>query len=304
MNGHQRLLDGIRKANERANQQEGGSHGTPDEYNDFYGYVDLSIFVLKAGGNLSLIGPTGTGKTHLVKEVRRVLSEELGEEVALFMTRGTSDLMSHNLWTDIRLEPNPSGQGTVTKVVAGVASQWLMHDGPAIYFFDEATFTMMSILSGFMGVADHTKTKVLHDLKDEEGKPLVLKRGKDKYFIIAYNPSEKSEYAGTFQMNIAFLRRFEGFWVDYLPEEEERNMLEGMGLNLSDASRLTQFAAFTRQAYQDGDLTTPITLGNIKEYAKLIVQFGIDLDEILKLVLGKYPEAQHSVIEALWGQSG
>jgi MoxR-like ATPase len=298
-----RIIDGIKKANKRADAKAGGEHGVAEEYNDHYGHVDLSLAVLKSSGNLALVGPTGTGKTHLVKELQRVLSEELGTKVGLYMTRGTSDLMSHNLWTDIRLVPNPSGQGTVTEVVAGVATQWLMHDGPAIFFFDEATFTMMSILSGFMGVADHTRTKVLHDLKDEDGNPMVLKRADDKYFVIAYNPSEKSEYAGTFQMNIAFLRRFEGMWIDYLPEDVERDMLDEMGLNFSDASRLTQFAAFTRQAYQDGDLVAPITLGNLKEYAKMIQHHGVDLDDILTLIKGKYPEAQHEIINALWGQS-
>jgi len=258
---------------------------TIGEYVDNDNIVPLCVSILKRHKNLKLWGPTGTGKTMLAMHLAKLMGAKY------FGYQMTLDTQSYNLTTEPRIFDGN------TKIALNIIMQWLLHEGPALLALHEVNFTHGGVLGLLYDITDDQQQTYVPDLGT------VVRRSDDKFLIITYNPSEKSEYAGTQNLNIAFTRRFEGVQVGYLPQTTEMKILKKLGLSHRDSDKLCQMAQFTRTAYQEGELITPITLGNMKAWAKMIVEDGIDMPDVLRMILGMYPEVQHGKVQKFWGNS-
>ncbi len=265
------------------NKKLGKAEENIGEYIDNDNAIPVCMSILKRVKNLKLWGPTGTGKTMLAME----LANKLG--AAYFGYQMTLDTQTYNLTTEPRIFDGE------TRIALNIIIQWLLYDGDAVLALHEVNFTHGGVLGLLYDLTDDQQQTYVPDLGT------VVRRDSNKYLIITYNPSEKSEYAGTQALNIALTRRFEGIEVGYLPATVEMKILKKLGLSHRDADKFCQMAQFTREAYLEGELITPITLGNMKNWAKMVVEDGIEMTEILRLILGMYPQSQHGKVKKFWG---
>ncbi|RLI97817.1 MAG: hypothetical protein DRP00_03375, partial [Candidatus Aenigmatarchaeota archaeon] len=254
------------------------------EFVDERGYIRKAIAILKAVGNLRLVGETGTGKTTLVHK----LAEELN--VPLFETVLTEDTTR---WDLLACDVLKGGE---TKTRDGIVLKWLKNHG--ILYLDGFNYARASILSLLESLADFRGSVWIPEL----GK--TFKRTEKHYLIISYNPAEKSGYSGTFLSNIATIRRFEGLIVDYLsPLRETKLVQKYCGGNYEVSRRLVELANKTRELYRRGKLRTPLTTGNLINYGKLYSEHNLSLEDILDIILSLYPEEERETILRLFEES-
>jgi len=95
--------------------------------------------------------------------------------------------------------------------------------------------------------------------------------------VISFNPSEQAGYTGTYATNIATMRRFEGLIVDYLPMTKEK----------------------TRILYREGSLRTPLTTGNLLNYAKLYKYENLDFNDLMEIICSLYTVNEQKTIREL-----
>lgn len=273
----------MKRARQLENERQEKDDSEPIQYIDEEGKVNLAVAILKESGNLKLWGPTGTGKSLLA----RYLAQQL--KARYLHVQFAMDTQPYEFMTEPRVFDGNSWIAVKQMI------EFLLYDGPALLALHEVNLASSAVLGKLYDLTDWQREVAVPDLG------VVLPRTRDKYVVITYNPAERSEYAGTNELNIAFLRRFEGFEVDYLPASTELRELKRLGLSHRDAEKLTQMARLTREAYQTGDLRTPITLGNMKAWAGLITNQGLELSDIRTLILGMYPKSQHGVVLKYWG---
>lgn len=262
----------------------GGKIVTDVEFIDEHRYVPKAIGILNQVGNLRLTGETGTGKTYLTYALAQKLEMPLFEDV---LTRDTSrwDLLGQDI-----LE---SGSSTVRK---GIVTQWLEAERAMLYM-DGANYSEPSIFSLFESLADFRGNVFIPELNR------VYKRTKDHLLVISFNPAEKIGYSGTYQMNIATMRRFEGFTMEYLSEDKETKLIKAICGNYNFARKWVEIANKTRVLYRKGQLHTPLTTGNLKNYAKLWKFEHMAEEDIIDIAKSLYPEEQHTTVVRLWESS-
>lgn len=102
--------------------------------------------------------------------------------------------------------------------------------------------------------------------------------------------------SGTFIQNIATMRRFEGLVIDYLPIREETRLIMKLCDDDYDWSRKwVEFAKKTRDLYRNGNIRTPLTTGNLINYARLH-KAGMADDEIMEIVKSLYAELERETV--------
>jgi hypothetical protein len=102
-------------------------------------------------------------------------------------------------------------------------------------------------------------------------------------------------------MNIAQLRRFESLELGYLSLGNEAGLLKSQAkCSHEQAMRYVSMAAQTRALYRVGRLSTPITTGNLLNYAKLEVQEKLKDSEIADIMAAMYLQAERDTVNALW----
>ena len=252
-------------------------------------YERKALAILRVTGNLRLVGETGVGKTTFVHYLCDKYNWKL-YEYAL-----TSDTSRWDLLAQDVLE-----KGT-TKVREGIVALWLKDNDfdkydAIVLYLDEFNYADPSVLSLTNSLADFRKSIFIPELQT------TLYRSEKHYIIISYNPSEVSGYTGTFKINIAQLRRFEGLVMDWLPRHKEVNYLvqESSKKYYNEITKLVDFAQQTRENYRKGSLSFPITTGNLLNYVRLLMA-GLEMDDILEIVLSFYPEDEKDIIRTLWG---
>jgi len=255
------------------------------EYVDEYGYIDKCLAILRQVGNLRLVGETGTGKTTLVYK----LAEKLG--IPLFETVLTEDTTR---WDLLASEILKEGE---TKVREGIVIQWLKQKS-AILYLDGFNYARPSILSLLESLSDFRGTVWIPELK------ISLNRSANHYLIISYNPAEKSGYSGTFLSNIATIRRFEGLIIDYLsPFRETKLIQKHCDNNYDFARQFVELANKTRDLYKRGKLRTPLTTGNLINYAKLYQKEKLSKAEIIEIASSLYPEDEREQFKRLFEET-
>jgi len=262
----------------------GGKIVTDINFVDEHRYIFRSMAILKQVGNLRLVGETGTGKTTLVYALAQKMGLPLWEIV---LTRDISrwDL----LCTDVLEEGS-------TKSRKGLVVQWLESEGGILYE-DGANYCEPSIFSLNESLADFRGNVYVPELQK------IFKRTDKHFLIISFNPAEKTGYSGTYLMNIATMRRFEGLNIEYLSIPEETKLIKEISQNYTFARKWVEIANKTRTLYKKGKLRTPLTTGNLINYAKLWKQEKLAEEEILDIAKSLFPEEEHDTFTRLFEDS-
>lgn len=256
-------------------------------------YEKRAVAILRHTGNLRLVGETGTGKTTFVHYLCQKYNWKL-YEISLTSDTTRWDLVAQDILV--------KGE---TKVRKGIVTRWIEdkdknYDAIVLYL-DELNYADPSVLSLLNSLSDFRKELYIPELNK------TLYRSEKHYIIVSYNPSEVSGYTGTFKVNIAQLRRFEGLifrWLNafveigYLKDKLiEYGVTKTRAYNL--AKKLVDNAQRTRIAYVQGQISFPVTTGNLLNYCRLLAN-GLDLDDIKELVLSFYPYEEQKKVRELW----
>lgn len=246
------------------------------QYIDSYGYIEKSKTILDITGNLRLIGDTGTGKTTLVHRLAELYNLPLYETV---LTRDTTR------WDLLATDTLSKGE-TETRI--GIILDWLQNPDGGIAYMDGFNYAEPSIISLLESLADFRGSVWIPELKQ------TFYRSAKHFLVISYNPSEKAGYSGTFLENIATIRRFEGLRVNYISPMHERKLIQDhagkdVQTGYKFAAKWVEIGKKTRQMYKDSKLRTPLTTGNLINYAKFYAK-GMAEDDILEIASSLYPE--------------
>lgn len=215
---------------------------------------------------VGMVGPTGTGKTHLVYKIAAdeglpIFEINCALQTSVYELIGKYVGLGRENWVD----------GTIVV--------WCRHGG--ILYVDEANMMKPDILAKFHPVMDQRGHLVLTERENE-----IVKRHPKGYIVLSFNPYS-IEYAGTKPLNVAFRRRV-NVWVhlDYLSagpkvsETEVESLMSRSGLKDKKlAYKIVKSAAELRRLYELGELPLAPSLGNLISWARLVAVDGISAEE-------------------------
>jgi nitric oxide reductase NorQ protein len=230
--------------------------GTPYYIDSGNHYVERIVRALYYFKQCSLIGPSGTGKTHIVYLVAELTGLPIWE-VNCGLSTSSFDLIGRFI-----------GLGK-ENWIDGLLTQWLRKGG--IMYLDEANMMKQDVATRLNPVLD-TRGHLVINEKDNE----VIERHKYGYLILSMNPYS-AEFSGTKPLNAAMRRRM-AVWInfDYTSVGEqispnEVEMLRKRSRVPEDvAYKVIQVGAELRRQYKAGDLPYGPSLGDLINWATLV----------------------------------
>ncbi|MDX1373181.1 MAG: AAA family ATPase, partial [Nitrososphaeraceae archaeon] len=183
---------------------------TPPYYDKGENYVERIVRALGYFKQCALIGPSGTGKTHIIYLVAELTQLPLWE-INCGLQTSAYDLFGRYI-----------GLGK-ENWIDGIITSWCRHGG--ILYLDEANMMKQDVATKLNPILDARGHMVLNE-KDNE----LINRHKDAYMIISMNPFS-AEFTGTKPLNAAFRRRmsvwlnFDYMSVDNHIDDKEVNLL-------------------------------------------------------------------------------
>ena len=237
---------------------------TPPFYDNGQNYVERIVRALGYFKQCACIGPSGTGKTHIVYLVAELTQLPLWE-INCGLQTSAYDLFGRYV-----------GLGK-ENWIDGIITSWCRYGG--ILYLDEANMMKQDVATKLNPILDARGHMVLNE-KDNE----LINRHKDAYMIISMNPFS-SEFTGTKPLNAAFRRRmsvwlnFDYMSVDNHIDEKEINLLlERTGVPRDTATSIVHVAAKLRQEYKNGDLPYGPSVGDLANWARIIADGASPLD--------------------------
>jgi nitric oxide reductase NorQ protein len=209
----------------------------------------------------ALIGPSGTGKTHIVYLVAQIAGLPLWEincglQTSVYDMFGRFVGLGKDNWID----------GTIVS--------WMRYGG--ILYLDEANMMKQDIATRLNPVLDTRGHMVLNE-KDNE----VIPRHQFGYVVISMNPYS-SEFSGTKPLNAAFRRRM-SVWIDFdylsvgtrISAREVKMLADRAKIPLDTAEKVIRVGAECRKRYKSGDLPYGPSVGDLLNWSTLIAD-GLD----------------------------
>jgi nitric oxide reductase NorQ protein len=233
---------------------------TPPYLDNGEHYVERISRALSFFRQCALIGPSGTGKTHIVYLVSELAGLPMWEincglQTSVFDLFGRYVGLGKENWID------------------GLITSWCRYGG--ILYLDEANMMKQDIATRLNPILDQRGHMVLTE-KDNE----IIHRHKDAFLIISMNPVS-SEFAGTKPINAAMRRRM-SVWLnfDYMSvgtriDEKEIDLVEKKsGVSRKDAERIIKIGAELRKQYKAGEIPYGPSVGDLLNWAKIAADGG------------------------------
>ena len=219
-------------------------------------YVERIIRALYYFRQCALIGPSGTGKTHVVYIVAEVGGLPM-YEINCGLQTSTYDLFGRYI-----------GMGK-ENWIDGQIIMWCRNGG--ILYLDEANMMKQDVATRLNPLLD-TRGHIVLTEKDNE----IVHRHPCGHLIIAMNPFS-GVFAGTKPLNAAFRRRM-SVWInfDYLSvgekicADEISLVQKRSGLSQDIATKIVKVGAELRRQYKNGDLPYGPSPGDLINWATLV----------------------------------
>src|SRR5579885_1718074 len=235
--------------------------GTPEYVDHGEKYFERIVRALYHFKQCALIGPSGTGKTHIVYLVAELCGLPLWE-INCGLQTSAYDLFGRYV-----------GLGKENWVDGQIVS-WCRYGG--ILYLDEANMMKQDVATRLTPVLDKRGHLVLTE-KDNE----IIPRHPAGYVIISMNPYS-SEFSGTKPLNAAFRRRM-SVWInfDYLSvgsriAQDEIELVQKR-TKVSDeiATGIVRVGAELRRKYKAGEIPYGPSIGDLINWGMLISD-GLD----------------------------
>ena len=237
---------------------------TPPFYDKGDNYVERIVRALGYFKQCACIGPSGTGKTHIIYLVAELTQLPLWE-INCGLQTSAYDLFGRYI-----------GLGK-ENWIDGIITSWCRYGG--ILYLDEANMMKQDVATKLNPILDARGHMVLNE-KDNE----LIDRHKDAFMIISMNPFS-SEFTGTKPLNAAFRRRmsvwlnFDYMSVDKHIDEKEINLLmERTEIPHETAFNIVEVAAKLRHEYKSGDLPYGPSVGDLANWARIIADGASPID--------------------------
>ncbi|HVB11763.1 MAG TPA: AAA family ATPase [Nitrososphaerales archaeon] len=230
-------------------------HGTPEYIDRGEKYVERIMRAMYHFKQCALIGPSGTGKTHIVYLVAEIAGLPLWE-INCGLQTSAYDLFGRYV-----------GLGKENWIDGQIVS-WCRYGG--ILYLDEANMMKQDVATRLNPVLDTRGHLVLTE-KDNE----IIPRHPAGYVVISLNPYS-AEFAGTKPLNAAFRRRM-SVWIDfdYLSvgnkvSEDEITLVEKKGkVSRSIATGVVRVGAELRRQYKSNELPYGPSVGDLINWSLL-----------------------------------
>jgi len=268
---------------------------TPEFIDSGQHYVERIIRAMFYFKQCSLIGPSGTGKTHIVYLVAELCGLPVWE-VNCGLQTSSYDLIGRFI-----------GLGK-DNWVDGLLTRWLRLGG--IMYLDEANMMKQDVATRLNPVLDTRGHLVLNE-KDNE----CVERHQFGYLIISMNPYS-AEFAGTKPLNAAMRRRM-AVWINFdytsvgeqISQEEVKMLKKRTRVDEDVAYKIIRVGAELRRQYKAGDLPYGPSLGDLINWATLIhdgITVHAAADETIVAVTSDNVEVQDDIrriIESIFPKS-
>jgi nitric oxide reductase NorQ protein len=229
---------------------------TPEYIDSGDHYVERIVRALYYFKQCSLIGPSGTGKTHIIYLVAElcglpVFEVNCGLQTSSYDLIGRFIGLGKENWID------------------GMVTRWLRLGG--IMYLDEANMMKQDVATRLNPVLDTRGHLVLNE-KDNE----VVERHKYGYLVISMNPYS-AEFAGTKPLNAAMRRRM-AVWINFdytsvgdkISPLEVNMLMKRSKVDEDTARKVVQAGAELRKQYKNGDIPYGPSLGDLINWATLV----------------------------------
>ena len=230
-----------------------------------------------------LIGPTGTGKTELIL----MACKELGINCEVHDMGAMQDPLTDLLGCH-RIK-NGNSTFDYAKFVDDVQK-------PGVILLDELSRAPLMTNNILFPCLDNRRELPLA-IADSEG-PRSVKVHPDCVFIATANIG--SEYSGTQEIDAALMNRFLPLKVDYMPKQNEIEVLKKRcGISEDDAVTLVTFANAMRQKNKEGVVMYPVSTRENIAMGEMIAD-GFDIiDAVNFVVCNKFNDEDVKAVKQL-----
>jgi nitric oxide reductase NorQ protein len=268
--------------------------GTPEYVDRGERYVERIVRALYHFKQCALIGPSGTGKTHIVYLIAELTGLPI-YEVNCGLQTSSYDLFGRYI-----------GLGK-ENWVDGQIIMWCRTGG--ILYLDEANMMKQDIAARLNPILD-TRGHIVLTEKDNE----IVNRHPYGYVVISMNPFS-SEFVGTKPLNAALRRRM-SVWInfDYLSigdkisSDEIELVRKRSRVSQEVATNVVKVGAELRRQYKNGDLPYGPSPGDLINWAVLIADGCTPQEAATETIVGTTsddPEVQEMVrrvIDSFFGR--
>lgn len=266
---------------------------TPEYIDRGFNYVERIVRALYYFKQCALIGPSGTGKTHIVYLIAELCGLPMWE-INCGLQTSAYDLFGRYI-----------GLGK-ENWIDGQIVMWCRQGG--ILYLDEANMMKQDIATRLNPVLD-TRGHIVLTEKDNE----IVKRHPYGYLVISMNPFS-AEFVGTKPLNAALRRRM-SVWInfDYLSvgdkisHDEIELIMKRSGVDEKIAEKIVRAGAELRRQYKNGDLPYGPSPGDLINWATLVADGCDPIEAAVETIVGTTSDdvevqaAVKRIIESIFG---